>query len=271
MTERPTLQCPCEGRHFRTAFTYDAPPEGEIRFPFSEGSYRREILRCGLCDHFISSHDMDMSAIYSGEYVDATYGGDLRASFERVMALPAEQSDNRGRAARVDAFARDHFGRDGLSLLDVGSGLGVFPAAMKDLGWRCTALDPDERAARHVRDVVGVDAVCGDFNELDLSALGTFDVVSFNKVLEHVLDPVAMLSRALTLRAEGGLVYVELPDGEAAADEGPGREELFIDHHHVFSAASVATLATRAGLRVLNLERLREPSTKWTLRAFLTR
>jgi hypothetical protein len=34
--------------------------------------------------------------------------------------------------------------------------------------------------------------------------------------------------------------------------------------------ASLALLATRAGFRVQTLERLREPSTKFTLRAFLT-
>ena len=39
----------------------------------------------------------------------------------------------------------------------------------------------------------------------------------------------------------GDLVYVELPDAEGAALHGPGREEFFIEHHHVFSAASTAS------------------------------
>ena len=33
----------------------------------------------------------------------------------------------------------------GATLLDVGSGLAVFPAVMKEMGWLCTALDPDVR------------------------------------------------------------------------------------------------------------------------------
>jgi hypothetical protein len=60
-----------------------------------------------------------------------------------------------------------------------------------------------------------------------------------------------------------------VPDGEAAVHEGPGREEFFIEHHHIFSAVSLALLAARAGFNVQVIERLREPSRKYTLRAFL--
>jgi SAM-dependent methyltransferase len=101
--------------------------------------------------------------------------------------------------------------------------------------------------------------------------LGRFDAVAFNKVLEHIPDPVPMLGRTARFLREGGFVYVELPDGEAAVVDGPGREEFFIDHHHIFSLASLALFARRAGFRVERVERIQEPSTKYTLYAFLTR
>ena len=100
--------------------------------------------------------------------------------------------------------------------------------------------------------------------------LGQFDVITFNKVLEHVEDPVTMLARATRHLNPKGFVYVEVPDGEAASVEGSEREEFFIEHHHVFSPASMAMTAERAGFRVEALERLREPSTKFTIRTFLT-
>jgi SAM-dependent methyltransferase len=264
----PTLGCPCEGRHLVPAFAYSARPEGEVAFPLA-GPYRREYRRCALCEHWFSRHAMDMSALYDGSYVDATYGDGMRLAYQRIMALPAERSDNLGRVAAVRAFAERRFARTRPAprLLDVGAGLAVFPARMKEIGWRCTALDPDPRAASHARDTVGVAAIAGDFRAL-AGPLGTFDVVSFNKVLEHVEDPVAMLAASRDLVAAGGFVYVEIPDATAAVD-GPGREEFFIEHHHVFSAASVGLLAARAGFRLLALESLREPSGKYTLRAFL--
>jgi SAM-dependent methyltransferase len=264
----PTLNCPCDGRHLVPAFAYTARPEGEVAFPLA-GDYRRDYRRCSLCEHWFSHHEMDLAALYDGNYVDATYGDGMRRTYERVMALPAERSDNLGRVAAVRAFAERRFAgtRPAPSLLDVGAGLAVFPARMKAAGWRCTALDPDPRAALHAREVAGVAAVIGDFRRI-AATLDRFDVVSFNKVLEHVEDPVAMLAASRGLVAPGGFVYVELPD-VAAAVEGEGREEFFIEHHHVFSAASVALLAARAGFRLLALEALHEPSGKYTLRSFL--
>jgi SAM-dependent methyltransferase len=255
--------CPlCGAGALEQAFAYDAPPEGETRFDLDGQRYRRRYLRCPRCGHFVSDHDLDLTALYEGDYMDATYAGErLRATYDRIMGLPPERSDNVARVARITARLAPG------SVLDVGSGLGVFPARMKEAGWRATALDPDARAVEHARMHVGVEAVQADF--MSAPELGRHDLVTLNKVLEHVPDPVAMLERAHAALADGGAVYVELPDGEGAAADGPGREEFFIEHLHVFSMASMCLLAARAGFAVQIAERLREPSDKYTLYAFL--
>lgn len=264
----------CGSQRFTPIFVYPAPPKGEIRFNFSAaGGYHREVLRCDRCGHFISVHDMSMSGLYQEAYVHSTYGDDgLRHAFERIIALDPARSDNAGRVKRIVEFAADHLSaltaeNRPPTVLDVGSGLCVFLYRMKAAGWKCTALDPGQRAAAHAREVVGVTAVCSDF--MDAPDLGCFDVVTFNKVLEHVEDPTEMLAKSIRYLRKGGFVYAEVPDGEAAVADGPGREEFFVEHHHVFSAVSFALLATGAGFTVRCLERLREPSGKYTLRSFL--
>jgi SAM-dependent methyltransferase len=263
-------RCLCGGTVFQNVFEYHAPPEGENRFPLPTGTvYDRRVVRCPACGHFLSLHDLDLRGLYQGAYVDSVYGGDrLRLAFDRVNALPPERSDNAGRVARILRFAAGLALPASPAVLDVGAGLAVFPRRMQQSGWRATALDPDPRAAAHARQVAGVEAICAGF--LQAANLGRYHAVTFNKVLEHVPDPVAMLARAKECLAPGGFVYVEVPDGEAAAAHGPEREEFFIEHHHIFSAISFAILSTRAGFQVIELERLREPSGKYTLRAFLT-
>lgn len=266
----PTLRCPCERRHDRPAFSYDAPPAGETRFDLGGAAYRRAYLRCSECAHWYADNPMDIPALYGGAYVDSTYGAKMRQTFERIVALPAGKSDNAGRCERVIAYARERLpGALSPRLLDVGSGLAVFPHRMKQAGWRCTALDPDPRAAEHAREAAGVEAIAGDFLSVPGERLGAYDVISFNKVLEHVLDPVPLLQKAARHLAAPGFVYVEVPDGEAAAAEGKGREEFFIEHHHVFSPDSARLLARQSGFEPLTVERVREPSSKFTLRAFL--
>lgn len=268
------VRCLCGGQEWTTAFTYEAPPAGEVRFRFSAvAEYRREVLRCTVCGHFVSVHDMDDSRLYQEDYVSANYGGDgIQRAFERIVSLPPEQSDNAGRVRRILDFAASHLAvpaREGRAptVLDVGSGLCVFLYRMKAAGWDGTALDHDPRLVAHARDVVGLRGVCGDFGVVE--GLGRYDVVTFNKVLEHVRDPVSMLAESVKHLNPGGFVYVEVPDGEAAMHEGPEREEFFIEHHHVFSAASLALLAARARFRIRVVERLHEPSMKYTLRGFL--
>jgi len=259
------MSCPlCGGTGLETVFRYDRPPAGET--PFGLEEYEREYRRCSLCGHFVSVTSIDLDELYSGAYVDATYSADgIASTYERIMSLPPERSDNVQRVARITQRLGDRG-----KVLDVGSGLAVFPARMKEAGWDCTALDPDPRAVEHARTAAGVEAACADF--MDADGLGRFDLVTLNKVLEHVPEPAAMLARTREFLAPGGHVYVELPDGEAAATDpdGGGREEFFIEHLHVFSMSSMSLLADRAGLVTGSAERIREPSGKYSLFAFLT-
>lgn len=266
---RPSIECPCDEAYMELGFTYNSPPTGETTFDFGQ-PYSREYQHCRLCGHWFARHEMDLSTLYGGQYTEATYGAAMRATYDRIMALPAEKSDNAGRAQRVLAFANCHLTKQERSprLLDIGSGLAVFPARMRALGWDCTALDPDPHAANHARDVVGIKAVTGSFESIDRTSLGLFDVITLNKVLEHVENPAALLRMGATLLDPQGFIYIEVPDGEAAAVFGSGREEFFIEHHHVFSPASLALIATRAKLSLCRLDRLQEPSGKFTLCAF---
>ncbi len=263
--------CPlCDGT-LATAFEYDARPAGETGFDIPPEHYRRSYARCPTCGLYVADlKALDLDALYAGAYVEATYSAEgVGATFDRIMALPPERSDNAGRVERVIAW----LGGSDARVLDVGSGLGVFPAALQQAGFEAVvALDPDARAVEHTHAHAGVEAVLGDFMDTADLELGRFDLVTLNKVLEHVPDPTAMLARVHEHLAVGGTVYVELPDGEAAAldSDGAGREEFFIEHLYVFGPASLALLARRAGFDVQRLERLREPSGKYTVYAFLT-
>jgi SAM-dependent methyltransferase len=267
----PTLRCACDRRIGETSFTYTAPPSGETAFDLRGQLYQRSYWRCGICRHEFSQHSLDLGGLYDGAYVESTYGDRMRETFDRIISLPSDRSDNSARVRRVVEFATRFFGATYVpKLLDIGAGLGVFPFQMKQLGWECTALDPDPRAGAHLRDVVGVHTVIGDFLSVKDDDLGRFDVVTLNKVLEHVEDPVAMLTRVHLVCTNRSFVYVEVPDGEAAAVFGYSREEFFVEHHHVFSPVSASLLAMNARFKIHCSLSFREPSDKFTICMFLT-
>ena len=243
----PTLHCECEGAHCAKKIEYTGRPEGETDFGLDEG-YHRIYMGCTLCGHFYSSHSYDLEAIYTGRYSECTYGDRRKETFVRIMNLPEEKSDNQGRCQNIQEFCLGYWnGRADKKLLDVGSGLGVFPALMQESGWQCTALDPDLDAIKHIKEVVGCDCICGDFRELRVSDDSKYSLITFNKVLEHLIDPVVFLEASKDMLRDNGLVYIEVPDGEAAYVDGKHREEFFIEHHYVFSVSSVSIMLKAAG------------------------
>lgn len=270
------LRCLCGSELLALVHTFHAPSPAEVRFSFAQGAaYERRLFQCKACQHFMSIHEMDDGELYSGEYVTSNYGDELKKTFDRINRLPTDKSDNVGRVQAVASFAKSwfamHSGPELPHILDVGSGLCVFLNRVKnELGWACTAIEPDPRACEHARSVVGIDVIQGDFVRTGMNQ--QFDVVTLNKVIEHVKDPVAMLDRAKAAVQPAGFIYLEVPDGEKAIldVDGPLREEFTIDHPHVFSAASLSIAVKKAGLSIRMMERLREPSGKYTLRAFVT-
>jgi len=217
---------------------------------------------------------MNIKSIYESNYVDSTYGGidGIRSNYKRIMALGPKDSDNSGRVNLVIEFAQNHFSAhtSPLRILDIGSGLGVFLGKIiQKTDWQCTALETDPRFAIHASENLRIETVTSDY--LNLNWDRQFDIITLNKVLEHVEEPLKMLQKCVLDLAPGGFLYIELPDGESAVSDKEGfeREEFFIEHFHIFSMASMELLNSRTGLQSQSLERIREPSKKYTLRSFI--
>lgn len=258
----------CGHQELKIHAVFDTPPATEIDYGFSP--YHRELRECLVCGHFTNQYGsgIQLEKLYEGSYWDKTYEDKILTTFNKIMSLPKSSSDNQGRVNYICSFMREWDPNASL-LLDIGSGLAVFPAVMKENGWDVTALDPDPKASEHARVNAGVDAMTADY--LSENVEGFFDLITLNKVLEHVPDMVGMLAKTKSNLTPNGIVYVELPDGEAAigSKEGCVREEFFVEHLCAFSIASYVLLAKSAGFEVLTCEKLVEPSGKYTIRGFL--
>ncbi|MGH1456356.1 MAG: class I SAM-dependent methyltransferase [Alphaproteobacteria bacterium] len=265
------LTCICDNKSFALKFSYTEPaPNDKVFFPVDD-TYRHEIHECQHCGHHVAWNSFDETVLYDGQYVQTTYGDKLQATFEKIINLLPEQSDNVARVENILKFADNYFNdSDPKSIMDVGSGLCVFLHQVRKHrpNWQYLAVDPDPVQSAHARDFVKVEAIQSDFMNLE-DMNGTCDIITFNKVLEHVPDPVAMLSKSKDYLRDGGFVYVELPDATQAAKQGANRQEFFVEHLCAFSMPSITILAERAGFTPLLVERLKEPSKKNTLRAFL--
>ncbi len=257
------MKCICDLEGMVSVHEYNAPPLGETKFSFIK-NYHRSLMHCQHCRHFLNRHNYNFGELYNGNYVAEVYGRDLNAIFKKIIALPKDKSDNTSRVNYIINFCKEYFQDSVPSVLDIGSGTCVFLYKLfQETGWPCLALDPDPLQAQHAKNI-GINSVQADL--LQYYPNEKYNLITLNKVIEHVQDPSGMLTHAATLLSPKGILYIEVPDGPEAFGDSPFREEFFIEHYHAFSVASIVLLLERLNMRVLRIDRIKEPSTKYSLR-----
>ncbi len=141
---------------------------------------------------------------------------------------------------------------NGGRLLDVGCGNGRFLAQMRELGWEVTGVEPDPIAVQVARERFGLEVFQGTLEEAGFPD-NSFDAITMNHVIEHVPDPIGLLTECRRLLKPGGKLVVVTPNirslgarlfGEAWRGWEPPR------HLFLFSPKSLRVCAQRAGLQV---------------------
>jgi SAM-dependent methyltransferase len=102
----------------------------------------------------------------------------------------------------------------GRRLLDVGCGNGAFLRQAREAGWEGVGVEPSGASARDSHDSLGVTVLTCNLEEAPLDP-GSFDVVSFWHVLEHVTDFRSALRAAARLLAPGGGLVIAVPNFES--------------------------------------------------------
>jgi 2-polyprenyl-3-methyl-5-hydroxy-6-metoxy-1,4-benzoquinol methylase len=146
--------------------------------------------------------------------------------------------------------------RRGLDVLDVGCGFATTSQYLK--GNRVTGIESSPEAVKVAR--TRIDRVVErDLQDFDPS-IGTFDVIIFADVLEHLAWPIGILKKYLTLLKPGGTVIVSLPNvglWSVRMQHLLGRFEYeetgVLDHTHLrfFTRRSALRMLDEAGLKAV--------------------
>jgi 2-polyprenyl-3-methyl-5-hydroxy-6-metoxy-1,4-benzoquinol methylase len=212
------------------------------------------------------------SAYYAIDFQDSS----IAEKFEKIIALDPARSDNAMRVERVLAFCDRWFsasrGLSALRALDVGAGIGVFPARFLERSgprWSMTAVESDPLAAGHLKGLRRFDVVEDVFpSENDL---GHFQLVTLNKVVEHFARPVELLQSIVpSLDPKSALIYIEVPDKATVVSRASDDNILGALHRHLYDLKSLLVLIEAAGLVALQVERIVDPSGKLSVFAFAT-
>lgn len=268
----------CGGAIRRELLRIRQPDRFESHVGIPQDGYVRRWVECDGCGVAENVHAQGvlerLDSLSSGYYEVDFQAGTIGEKYALVMSLPSALSDNAQRVARIRRFLGQWQAEEAAprKVLDIGAGTGVFLSRFLDEAmaagerWSAIAVEPDQVAATHLRSL-------GRFEvEARVFAAGGgfagFDLVALNKVIEHLANPVALLADAATALRAGGVMYVEVPDKATLYHRAPSDNILGALHRHLYDVRSLDAALGRAGLRVLGIERLFEPSGKISLAAF---
>lgn len=235
----------CGHEKFFTVHSYNEPDRYEKLAGIQE--VNRCWVRCMKCGFYlqIRNYDFaDLKKIYTNGYRDRHLRGEsISEAYERIINI--KNSENQD---RFIWFATNAKYADSTSVLDIGSGLGVWPAVLRDAGYDVNCVEINEASVDFIYEKLGL--MC--FENLD-SVYGAYDVVSMIHILEHIEHPKMFLKEAGFRIKKGGYLFVEVPDASEFSYLEKNHEEFNSCHLAFYNMANLHRTIESADLTVVDM------------------
>lgn len=216
---------------------------GSEPFVTKAGWTYRTCMHCGHVSLLPRPGPADIDELYEASYFQRGDGGGYRDY------AGAERWHRRNARARLGLLAIHGAVPPGL-LLDVGCAYGYAMTEAAHAGWQCVGVEPSEHARKEARRrghtvLTSLEDTVGDF-----------DVALALQVVEHAIDPDALLSGVRSRMRQGGTLLIETWDRSSRLARIMGRNWQQITPPsvvHLFSRDGLARLAAAQGFEVLTV------------------
>jgi SAM-dependent methyltransferase len=213
--------------------------------PIRDGVFGREreghVLQCGTCHVEMLRSAGTGSTDY---YADGSYRGDIGEADDAESFFKRHDHEQMPRIAMFDRIPLR-----GRIVADVGCGGGSFLDAVSGLAAVTVAIEPGR--SYHESLSSRGHRVYPDTLSALAAHRGTVDVAVCFSVIEHVEDPVGLLSEIKALLAPEGVALISTPNRDdvllAAGSDAYRRFFYRVVHLYYFEAASLRYAASRAG------------------------
>jgi SAM-dependent methyltransferase len=143
-------------------------------------------------------------------------------------------------------------------LMDFGCGLGHFLDLAYDFGYDVTGVEFNNYAIDYIkkRYKYGIMA----FDEFGKSGKEEYDIITLFDVIEHLLDPVAVIAKTNEMLIENGILVISTTDSKSFISRMLGKrlEDLrrISEHLYFFSRTNLSEILMKNGFEVLEINSL---------------
>ena len=216
--------------------------------------YGAKYTRCLDCSHHFIIARPTQEAIEKFYKEDETYQqtyADKKTTETRVQQVGVPKAK-----WTVKQFERV-YGRKPKAILDVGAGSGHFVKACRDLGMKADGIELSESGRQFCKNNFGFELIKKDFVK-EWRSFQDYELVTFWGVIEHVPNPMKMLSATSKLLAgKEGLVVAEVPRWncfsttvQSIFSNSIVRHFDPLGHINVFTDSSLATAFKSSGFDI---------------------
>lgn len=203
---------------------------------------------CLMCGHVRTSNPLSEDAA-------TTF---YQSSDYRSMYLPGEEPQDvlrrktpkPGTVSPILGFVRQFRSSPG-TILEWGCSGGWNLVPFRDAGWSVVGFDVDRRYVGLGREMLGLDLREIASSESDPDSVPRADVILLNHVLEHAINPTALLAKLRGFSGPDTLIVVGVPLLETIR-YWRWASFFHVAHIHYFSARTLGYVANLAQLRVVH-------------------
>lgn len=185
-------------------------------------------------------------------------------SYHRLISAAGETSPHRWQGHKKILTKFKSSG----ALLDLGCSSGAFLESLKGESWELSGIEMSADCARRAEARTGARVFVGDILDAPF-AKESFDVITCFDVLEHLYEPVKVITKVREWLKPGGVFYVQVPNIDSAEARVFGSHWHGLElprHLFHYCPASLKFLAESAGLQAISLDTQRNPAVGTSLR-----
>jgi len=137
-------------------------------------------------------------------------------------------------------------------MLEVGCARGAFLSSMRDRGWEAWGLELAQKPATYAREVLGLNVIQGKAEEMEFPE-ESFDLVVAWMVIEHLHDPVGVLTAIRKTLKKDGYFTFSIPNAGAWEIKYFKRYWYGLhlpNHLYHFTPVTIREMLKKAGFRI---------------------
>jgi 2-polyprenyl-3-methyl-5-hydroxy-6-metoxy-1,4-benzoquinol methylase len=260
----------CFNNELQYLFSIKKRDQYEIQVKIKSKNFFRKVYFCKKCGSVnLVKKNLDMLRFnkFENKYYNLTLKNKIKEKFNFVRLLPKSSSMNFFRVQRIVELIKLNLKKKTIDTIDIGAGTGIFSYELnkqlknQEIKLNNYALDSDPNSSFFLKNCSFIKGCYNNLEKLNKK----FDLITLNKTLEHIYEPINFLRKIKKILKKDGLLYIEVPDINNTVQVKKDDPVYMSLHHNFYSSKTFLYISKKINLNLLYFKKINEFNKKYTI------